>query len=95
MRQSKTSEAYPNDFTGGMIKDALRRAADKLLIENLPAQRVLDEAQHEAQRALDAVLTPPVAEEQTTEEDAGELTVDDLKKMAEAGCENFNKMSAE
>lgn len=30
-----------------------------------------------------------------TEEDAGELTADDLKKMAEAGCENFNKMSAE
>ena len=28
---------------------------------------------------------------QNTEEDAGGLTADDLKKMAEAGCENFNK----
>ena len=57
MGQSRNAQAYPPDPTGGEIIRSLRRAADKLLIENLPAQRVLDDAQRESQRALDAVLS--------------------------------------
>ena len=30
---------------------------------------------------------------QNTEEDAGSLTADDLKKLAEEGCKNFNEAS--
>ncbi|MBR5970307.1 MAG: extracellular solute-binding protein [Lachnospiraceae bacterium] len=75
MRQGLQGKPYPPDPTGGEIKDILSRAADRLLIENIPAQRVLDEAQQEAQRALEAVLDP-LPEEETEEgaEEAGEAS---------------------
>ena len=69
LQQSLTAQPYPIDPTGDRIKLILRRAADRLQIENLPARQVLDDAQIEAQRALDAVL-PPLPEE--PEEEAGE-----------------------
>lgn len=59
--QSAHASAYPSDPTGGAIREALIRAADKIQIENLPAREVLDEAQRSAQKALDAVL-PPISE---------------------------------
>ncbi|GBF73537.1 ABC transporter substrate-binding protein [Paenibacillus sp. 598K] len=43
------------DPTGGKITDALTIAADKLQIENIPAETVLREAQATAQAALDQV----------------------------------------
>lgn len=43
------------DPTGGKIKDAIKKAADKMEIEGKSAQEVLDEAQKEAQAALDNV----------------------------------------
>ena len=41
------------DPTGGKITDAIRVAADKVEIENVPAKEALDEAQKTAQEALD------------------------------------------
>ena len=41
------------DPTGGKINDALKIAADKVEIENVPAKEALDEAQKTAQEALD------------------------------------------
>ena len=41
--------------TGGKILDALSIAADKVELENVPAQEALDEAQKTAQEALDAL----------------------------------------
>ncbi|WP_414049289.1 ABC transporter substrate-binding protein [Macrococcus animalis] len=43
------------DPTGGKIYDAIKKAADKMEIEGKGAQEVLDEAQKEAQAALDNV----------------------------------------
>ncbi|QIH77634.1 extracellular solute-binding protein [Macrococcoides canis] len=43
------------DPTGGKIHDAIKKAADKMEIEGKSAQEVLDEAQKEAQAALDNV----------------------------------------
>ena len=43
------------DPTGGKIFDALSIAADKVELENVPAQEALDEAQKTAQAALDNV----------------------------------------
>ena len=43
------------DPTGGKILDALSIAADKVELENVPAQEALDEAQKTAQEALDAL----------------------------------------
>ncbi|AET70843.1 ABC-type sugar transport system, periplasmic component [Desulfosporosinus orientis DSM 765] len=44
------------DPTGGKILDALKKAADKVEIENVPAATALQQAQKEAQEALDKVL---------------------------------------
>lgn len=43
------------DPTGGKIFDALSIAADKVELENVPAQEALDEAQKTAQAALDSM----------------------------------------
>lgn len=43
------------DPTDGKINDALKIAADKVEIENVPAKEALDEAQKTAQEALEAV----------------------------------------
>lgn len=43
------------DPTGGKIFDALSIAADKVELENVPAQEALDEAQKTAQEALDSI----------------------------------------
>lgn len=43
------------DPTGGAITDALKDAADKIQIENVPAKEALDEAAEKAQKALDKV----------------------------------------
>lgn len=43
------------DPTGGKITDALKIAADKVELENIPAQEALDEAAEAAQKALDEV----------------------------------------
>ena len=59
--QSAHASAYPPDPTGGVIREAIVRAADRIQIENLPAREVLDEAQITAQKALDAIL-PPISE---------------------------------
>ena len=55
-RQSTHAAVYPPDPTGGVLRDALIRAADRVQIEGLSAQDALDEAQRTAQRALDEVL---------------------------------------
>lgn len=44
------------DPTEGQIIDALSIAADKVELENIPAQEALDEAQETAQKALDEVI---------------------------------------
>ncbi|MBQ9346110.1 MAG: extracellular solute-binding protein [Oscillibacter sp.] len=56
LNQSTHAAVYPADPTGGVLRDALIRAADRVQIENLSAQDALDEAQRTAQRALDSVL---------------------------------------
>lgn len=50
--------ALPNfdDITNGKIYDEIRKAADKVELENIPAQEALDEAQAAAQKALDEYL---------------------------------------
>ena len=54
---SQASHASPvfTDPTDGKIYDALKVAADKVEIENVPAKEALDEAQKTAQKALDSV----------------------------------------
>ena len=53
--QAKHGTAAPVDPTGGKILDALKIAADKVELENIPAKEALDEAQATAQEALDAL----------------------------------------
>lgn len=54
--QAAHGTVYPYDPTNGAIKDALSIAADKVEIDNVPAQEALDEAQATAQAALDEAL---------------------------------------
>lgn len=54
--QAEHASLYPVDPTNGQVYDALKIAADKIEIDNVPAQQALDEAQKTAQKALDAVL---------------------------------------
>ena len=54
--QAEHASLYPVDPTNGQVYDALKIAADKIEIDNIPAQQALDEAQKTAQEALDAVL---------------------------------------
>ena len=53
--QATHATAAPIDPTGGKILDALKIAADKVELENVPAKEALDEAQETAQKALDSV----------------------------------------
>lgn len=54
-QQASHGSGVQNDPTGGKILDALRIAADKVELENVPAKEALDEAQKISQKALDAV----------------------------------------
>lgn len=56
LTQANTGSPSFFDPTNGKILDALRIAADKVQIENIPAKKALDEAAEIAQRALDEVL---------------------------------------
>lgn len=53
--QSSHGTPMPNDPTGGKILDALKIAADKVELENIPAKEALDEAQKTAQKAVDSL----------------------------------------
>lgn len=53
--QAQHASIYPVDPTNGQVHDALKVAADKVEIDNVPAKEALDEAQKTAQAALDAV----------------------------------------
>lgn len=55
LRQAEHGTILPEDPTGGKIFDALKIAADKVEIENVPAKTALDEAQQTAQKALEKV----------------------------------------
>ncbi|MGI1782384.1 ABC transporter substrate-binding protein, partial [Streptococcus uberis] len=54
--QAKHGSVLPVDPTDGAIYDALKVAADKVELENVPAQEALDQAQETAQKALDKAL---------------------------------------
>ncbi|MCG7419610.1 ABC transporter substrate-binding protein [Macrococcoides goetzii] len=53
IEQAEHASSLFIDPTGGKIQDAIKKAADKMEIEGKPAKEVLDEAQKEAQAALD------------------------------------------
>ncbi|MHA6534015.1 ABC transporter substrate-binding protein [Paenibacillus sp. BAC0078] len=55
LMQASHASAPFQDPTGGKISDALKIAADKVQIENIPAAEALKEAQATAQAALDKV----------------------------------------
>lgn len=55
MRQASHGTPSLQDPTGGKIFDALKIAADKVELENVPAKDALTEAQKAGQAALDAV----------------------------------------
>ena len=56
LAQSEHAAIYPVDPTGGKILDELNIAAEKIEIEGVSAQEALDEAQANAQIALDEAL---------------------------------------
>jgi multiple sugar transport system substrate-binding protein len=56
LEQAKTGSKPFIDPTGAKITDALKIAADKVEIENIPASQALKEAKVTAQRELDKVL---------------------------------------
>ena len=56
LAQSEHAAIYPVDPTGGKILDELNIAAEKIEIEGVSAQEALDEAQTNAQIALDEAL---------------------------------------
>ena len=53
LTQSTHASILPEDIAGGKIYDALSIAADQIELENVPAQKALDEAQKTAQAALE------------------------------------------
>ena len=55
LQQASHGTPALQDPTGGKILDALSIAADKVELENVPAQEALDEAQKTAQEALDTL----------------------------------------
>lgn len=55
LMQAAHASAPFQDPTGGRINDALKIAADKVQIENLPAEEALKEAKAVAQKALDSM----------------------------------------
>ena len=56
LMQAATASSPFIDPTGGKIIDALSIAADKVQIENIPAETALKEAKETAQRELDKIL---------------------------------------
>jgi multiple sugar transport system substrate-binding protein len=56
MQQAMHGSVLPIDPSGNAVYDALAIAADKVEIEGIPAKEALDEAQKEAQAALDEAL---------------------------------------
>ncbi|MCR5795162.1 MAG: extracellular solute-binding protein [Solobacterium sp.] len=56
LKQSEHAAVYPVDPTGGAILDALNIAASKIEVDGVSAQEALDEAQKNAQTALDEAL---------------------------------------
>lgn len=56
LKQAEHVSGYPVDPTGGKILDELNIAAEKVEIEGVSAQEALDEAQKNAQIALDEAL---------------------------------------
>ena len=72
LNQSRHASVYPYDPTGGVIRKVLQLAADQVQIENLSAQKALDEAQWKAQQALDAALSPEAVETGNQNGGAGE-----------------------
>ena len=56
LSQSVHASVFPVDPTGGVVRDALKLAANRVEIEGLSARDALNEAQRTAQRALDAAL---------------------------------------
>jgi multiple sugar transport system substrate-binding protein len=56
LKQAEHVSGYPVDPTGGKILDELNIAAQKVEIEGISAQEALDEAQRNAQQALDEAL---------------------------------------
>ncbi|GAA0137780.1 hypothetical protein YSY43_46210 [Paenibacillus sp. YSY-4.3] len=55
LMQAAHASAPFQDPTGGKINDALKIAADKVQIENIPAEEALKEAKAAAQKALDSM----------------------------------------
>lgn len=55
LMQAAHASAPFQDPTGGRINDALKIAADKVQIENIPAEEALKEAKAVAQKALDSM----------------------------------------
>ncbi|MBB3112409.1 multiple sugar transport system substrate-binding protein [Paenibacillus phyllosphaerae] len=55
LKQATHGSAPFEDPTGGKITDALKIAADKVQIENVPAEQALKEAKETAQRELDRI----------------------------------------
>ncbi|PZD95800.1 ABC transporter substrate-binding protein [Paenibacillus sambharensis] len=55
LEQAQTASSPYIDPTGGKINDALKIAADKVQIENIPAEKALKEAKEKAQKELDKV----------------------------------------
>ena len=53
--QASHGTPAPVDPTGGKILDALKIAADKVELENIPAKEALDEAKEISQKALDEI----------------------------------------
>jgi multiple sugar transport system substrate-binding protein len=56
LKQAQQASPLFVDPTGGKIYDALKKAADKIEIENIPAEDALKAAKEEAQRELDKVV---------------------------------------
>ncbi|MNP39262.1 hypothetical protein D3C76_1328320 [compost metagenome] len=54
--QAQSASSAFIDPTGGKIDDALKIAADKIQIENVPAAEALKEAKQKAQKELDKVI---------------------------------------
>lgn len=55
LKQAETATPPFVDPTGGKILEALKKAADRVELENVPAATALKQAKEEAQKALDAV----------------------------------------
>ncbi|WP_166243363.1 ABC transporter substrate-binding protein [Paenibacillus turpanensis] len=55
LKQAQTASSAFIDPTGAKITDALKIAADKVQIENIPAEKALKEAKEKAQKELDKV----------------------------------------